>query len=332
MRFCGASKAEAVARERAGREALIAAYAVSRPFSGMPQAHTMGELVRMYRASPDGFNRLAPSTQRQWARWLDRIAADFGHIQLIHMESREATQAALKWRDELASKPRTADYAIQVLRRLLSFGCGRGLLERNCTDRIATIYRSNRSDVVIDTDELAAILQNATQSAAQAIRLAAETGMRRGDLVNLRWSDIQSDRISKRTSKSRGKTALECPLTTEARELIAELRRQRQARVDQGLPVSDHVLVTSRGTPWKPDSLTQAFERAAGKAEIKKRFHDLRGTAVTKFKQLGLSNQEIALFVGWEPGQVDRIIGRYVDFARVASDAIDRLEARRATS
>ena len=330
MRLTGSSLEEALAKEQAGQQALIAAYAASRPFSAAADVKDVRDLMRAYRRSPTGFVRLSPSTARQWGRWLDKIDQDFGDIQLRHMEDRQATSALIQWRDEMASHPRKADYGIQVFRRLLSFGCRQGLLERNAATGIETIYRSNRADVIVEPEELAAILNEATPQAALAIKLAAETGMRRGDLVDLRWADVRDDRIHRVTNKSRGRTTLLCPLSDDALEVIKTLRSEREARLQRGEPVSDHVLVTARGCEWKPNSLTEAFARAASKVGIKKRLHDLRGTAITRLKIMGCTHEEIALFVGWEVTQVKKIIDRYVAPDQVASDAIDRLEARRA--
>jgi len=328
--FKGASTEEALAKERAGQQALITAYAAARPFAAGADVKVMRDLVRAYRQSPNGLARLSASTAREWSRWLDRIDQDFGTIQLRHIETRQATTALIQWRDEMASHPRKADYGIQVIRRLLSFACRQGLLDRNAANGIETIYRTNRADVIVEQDELAAILKHATPKAALAIRLAAETGMRRGDLVDLRWGDVRDDRIHRVTNKSRGRTTLLCPLSDDGRDVIETLRNEREARLQKGESVSDHVLVTARGCPWKPNSLTEAFERAASKVGIKKRLHDLRGTAITRLKILGCTHDEIALFVGWEVTQVKKIIDRYVAPDRVASDAIDRLEARRA--
>ena len=331
MSFKGASPQEAQAKERAGQQALIAAYASARSLGAEKNAKTLRDLICLYRQSPSGLLRLAPTTRRQWTRWLDRIDQHFGTVGLKQMEGLPATRALIQWRDEFSAHPRAADYAIQVFRRLLGFGCSQGLLERNAATGIETIYRVNRAEVIIEPDELAAILQNASPQAALAIRFASETAMRRGDLVDLKWSDIRADRVDRRTNKSRGRTTLVCPLSGEAQRVLDELRAQRQARVDRGETVSHFVFVTARGTPWTPDALSQAFTKAARKAGVDKHLHDLRGTAITQMKLQGLSNSQIALFAGWELKHVEKIIGRYVDEARLANEAIDRLEASRAT-
>ena len=100
-----------------------------------------------------------------------------------------------------------------------------------------------------------------------------------------------------------------------------------------GLPGSDlnGNQQTELGGPWKPDSLTQAFVRAAKKLNIKKRLNDLRGTAITNFFIAGYKEEAIAHMVGWEVKNVQNIQKHYVDPNRVVLGAISTLEREQRT-
>ena len=54
-------------------------------------------------------------------------------------------------------------------------------------------------------------------------------------------------------------------------------------------------------------------------------FHDLRGTAATKFYVAGLTEREIAEVMGWEEDSVRKIIRRYVSREAALKDRIKRL-------
>ncbi|MGV9007305.1 MAG: tyrosine-type recombinase/integrase [Brevundimonas sp.] len=329
IRFEGTSLRDAENQEAIGTGEILAAYS-AKPTIRSAGTPVLSDLVRSFRSVPEGLPSLAKSTQKQWTIWLDRIDLDLGTMPLKLLNAKGATEVFFKWRDKLAARPRSADYAIQVLRRVLSVALSRRQIDCNPAVGIAQLYRVDRSDQVITDEELATVLVNATPRAAMAIRLAAATGIRRGDLVALRWEHVQARSIAFSTSKSRGRTFVNSPLFGDGRTVIEELRVERDAKITNGEIPSAYVLTTDAGTPWLAPSLTQAFIRAAGAGGVNKRLHDLRGTAATRFILKGFSAGETAEFIGWEPARVAQIIKRYVNGDRVALAAIERLEKQEA--
>lgn len=329
MRFGGANLKAAMAAERAGAHDLVRAHASLK----VPQrtGATLRDLVQLFREVPEGLRALAPSTAREWSRWLDRIVVDLGDFPLRAISGKGVKRDFIEWRDRFASTPRQADYGIQVLRRVLSVGVEREVIEANPAEGIKQLYRSSRADVVLTNEELAAVLARVTPRARYAIRLAAATGLRRGDLVALRWDQVHANRIELDTGKSRGRTSVIAPLAGDGAAVIEELRRERERQIADGSVPSAFVLITERGTAWRGPSLTQAFIRGAKEAGVSKALHDLRGTAATRYILGGFSPQEVASFIGWERSRVDQIIRRYVDPDRIARDAIERLEPKRVT-
>jgi integrase len=329
MAFSGASLADAERNEAAGSQELLTAYAAKAVISR--GGDTIRSLVKLYREVPEGLQSLAPSTRSQWVRWLDRIEEDLGDFPLKLLKAKGARRTLTEWRDRFASTPRQADYAVQVLRRVLAVGVEREVIADNPAVGIKQLYRANRADVVLSDKELEAVLTKATPHARYAIRLAAATGLRRGDLVALRWDQVHGNRIELHTGKSRGRTFVIAPLVGDGAVVIEELRLERERQIAEGRVPSAFVLTTERKTAWLGPSLTQAFIRAAKDAEVSKAFHDLRGTAATRYIQSGFSSQEVATFLGWEHSRVDQILRRYVDPDRIAREAIERLEPRRVT-
>jgi hypothetical protein len=90
---------------------------------------------------------------------------------------------------------------------------------------------------------------------------------------------------------------------------------------------STTILTNSRQRPWKT-GFGSAFNRAklkAGMHDSDLHFHDLRGTAATKFYLADLSKREIAKILAWSEDQVDRIIWRYVGRSAATKALIRRL-------
>jgi integrase len=149
-------------------------------------------------------------------------------------------------------------------------------------------------------DELRKFLDASTADPNLPIwRLAASTGMRRGELLGLRWGDVDlvGGRLSLRQQlvRSGASIAFGPPKTKAARRMIAldsgtvEALRARRAvwrdeRLAFGPGYEDHDLVFCRpdGQPHDPDVVTHQFERAIERAGVHRiRFHDLRHTHAT---------------------------------------------------
>ncbi|MGN6166786.1 MAG: tyrosine-type recombinase/integrase, partial [Solirubrobacteraceae bacterium] len=135
----------------------------------------------------------------------------------------------------------------------------------------------------LSADELAAREAEDAQD-GELVRVAAYAGLRRGELVALRWRDVDfvarkitvrravSGSIEVRSTKSR--RAREVPLPDQAAAALDRLTR----RCDFTSP-DDYVFVNRLGRRLDPSALRRRFERArdsAGLAPL--RFHDLRHT------------------------------------------------------
>ena len=73
------------------------------------------------------------------------------------------------------------------------------------------------------------------------------------------------------------------------------------------------------------DRLQSGQRRKPGVGDADLHFHDLRGTAATKFYLADLSKREIAEILGWSEEQVERILRRYVDRTAATRALIERL-------
>jgi integrase len=145
--------------------------------------------------------------------------------------------------------------------------------------------------------------QFCTPEIAHGIDLAAATGLRRGDLLRLSWSHIRGDAVVTTTGKSKHRREAIIPLYGGLREVLARIPKR-----------SPTVLTNSHGRPWTDDGFGGMFNTAklaAGISDL--HFHDLRGTAATRFYVAGLSERVIAEIMGWEEESVGKIIRKYVD-------------------
>ena len=84
-----------------------------------PDNDRFRSLVIAYKTTE--FEKLAPSTKKNWGPWLDRIAKDFGDLRIAQFERKAKIRPIIiQWRNQFADTPRTADFGLQVLSRVLA--------------------------------------------------------------------------------------------------------------------------------------------------------------------------------------------------------------------
>jgi integrase len=136
--------------------------------------------------------------------------------------------------------------------------------------------------------ELASFLTAIEGNRNEALfRLLAMTGLRWGEAVGLRWSDVQLDRhrltVNQTATVVGGDEVLDTPRSRRSRRVIdldpdttALLQRHRtrqrelHLRLGVSASASDRVFTNAIGDPTRPDSIGQAFSRlvaSAGRAE-----------------------------------------------------------------
>ena len=193
--------------------------------------------------------------------------------------------------------------------------------QQSC-DGIKRIYASDRSEIIWTDADIAQLKKTCLPEIAHAVDLAAHTGLRAGDLLRLCWSNIheEDNEITIATSKSRGRQVAVIPLYDELREVLARIPKH-----------STVILTNSLHRPWK--NFAAAFveaKKAAGITNL--HFHDLRGTAATRFYLANLPIRTIGEILGWTEESVEKIIRKYVARGAATRAVIRQLnEARRRT-
>lgn len=290
-----------------------------------PRRDTFDGLLTAYLASPE-YQRLADSTRRQWRTWADRAREEFGSAKLRIFSDPRMRGAILEWRDKWAHSPRSADYALQVLSRILSWGLQRGWIAHNPAAGMPTLYKVDRSEIVWEDHEIDLVAAEMHPHIARAFKLAAWTGLPRSDLVELRWSDVGDLYIGGK----RGKTKVErcIPIFDETRELLKGFKKSAVT-----------VVTNNRGKPFTARGFANAVETAHAKVNEERKegekiaegktLHDLRGTFATRLMRRGFEDREIDEILAWEPGKSARIRRRYISRKAVVISAIERMRGHK---
>jgi integrase len=185
---------------------------------------------------------------------------------------------------------RTVSYVHTIIHRVLKDAVRWGRLARNPADAADAPRGGQKSDGVHSWDA-AALRQFLAASATSGDRLhplwvlLATTGMRRGEALGLRWSDVDLDagrlRVVQTIIQVRSKATVGEPKTARGRRpialdagTVAVLREHRQRALEERMLVgpafADRGLVFHYpdGSCLKPDAVSAAFVRRVRAAEL----------------------------------------------------------------
>lgn len=173
----------------------------------------------------------------------------------------------------------------------------RQLLDRNPVSNISRKKESRGRTRFLSDDERTALLAACTQSAwiplHTLVLLAITTGARKGELIGLRWSDVElkKGRALIRETKNGEQRVL--PLAGKALDALRELKLQNSAR-------SEYVFPQPSGLPGPYEHFDSHWYAALEAARIRGgfHFHDLRHTCASYLAKQGCSLLEIANVLG----------------------------------
>ena len=205
--------------------------------------------------------------------------------------SQLTSQAVAAFRDRrLLDGRRTCHYDLILIRHCLKIAMNEWglMLPSNPVDRVKMPPLSPARNRRLGSGEFEQLEEASKQTKNPhiwpVIVFAIETGMRRGEILGLRWEHVDLDRRIALLPLTKNGSSREVPLSTKAALVLA---RQRQ-RNDTPSPF-----------PVTPNGFRLAWDRLRNRAGLSDlRFHDLRHEAISRFFELGLNIPEVAVISG----------------------------------
>jgi len=274
-----------------------------------PAQGTVARAVTEFLRSTD-WAKYSDGTQRNWLPHLEWLRDNLGW-----MTAREYAEAGMQIYDqhaELAKRaPRTADMMLQAVSRFSTWASSPPMTflpsNTNPTKGIRKAFRPapQRAPSLEDVRTAEAKLRPTHPHLADALVLALNTGLRRGDLCTLDWQAVESreGRIVWRPSKSkwRGRTVV-IPIGPDLAALLARLPRE-----------DGPILRNLWGDPWTPDGLSSSLWKAL---DVDWSLHDLRRACATHLAAQGWNSRQMARVLGWSEADAEAMSATYVDETR----------------
>ncbi|MHB1783178.1 MAG: tyrosine-type recombinase/integrase [Acidimicrobiales bacterium] len=204
-------------------------------------------------------------------------------------------------------RPNTIRLARATLRAAINAAVAEGVVARNVVERSVAPKVSKQKRPTLDLDQAQDLLGSLDgEPYGPLIELALWTGMRRGELLALRWKDVDLDvgqaRVSATLTRLTGKGLVESdPKTEESANTVplvgravAALLRQRQAQLEasnrrEGWRATEHVFHGPKGGPLDPARATKEWNAIRDARELPHiTFHDLRHTTGTLLRGAGV--------------------------------------------
>jgi len=263
-------------------------------------------------------SQISPKTHERYADIVNHfLIPTFGGSQLTKLDPSVIQKAYTGWETSgrrnnkgIGFAPRTRLHFHRVLKLALKHAVRMRLIAFNPADAVLP-PRAKKISVTTLTMEQSAVLLDALRTTQSRlywpVLLALATGMRRGEIVAVRWKNVDFEKKTIRVVESveQVKTSLrfKAPKTEKTRAImlpdyaVEELRAWKEKQAEElnalGVKATEDTFVCGRswdGGVHKPDSLTGEFRiaiRAIPNFPIV-RFHDLRHSHATQLLTEGI--------------------------------------------
>ena len=263
--------------------------------------------------------KVRPSSHQTYRGYIDNhIKPNIGKIPLEKLTSLELQKLYKKLLtsgriDRVESKkqakglsPKTVRNIHQIIASAMKLAKEQRLIVADPTEGCALPKLEHREMKTLPVEQLTSFLREAKDSGVfEMYYVELATGLRRGELLGLKWEDIDLEkgnlRVKRQVSRINGEV-VEAPLKTKnayralplAEDTIQVLKQQRKKTGS-----SPWVFPSPTGGPISPDSVLHMLHRVLKRAGLPKvRFHDLRHTFATLALQNGVDIKTVSGMLG----------------------------------
>jgi integrase len=234
------------------------------------------------------------------------LIPEIGRMKFVQL-SRPAIRKLYREKKQTGLSSRTVEYIHVTLHKALKDAAEDGLISTNPAQGLKLPQKDAKETKALSPEQVSTLLEAAREDCLEALYVVAlHTGLRRGELLALRWNDVDFEKSTLRVDESLDQHgAFHAPKREESRRTLgltpvslAALKAHRSRQLEERLKVGERwednglVFPNTVGKPMNPSNLyRREFQRLLSKASLGDEgftFHSLRHTFATTLAERGV--------------------------------------------
>ena len=243
---------------------------------------SLSNFIEKYKVIHDSLNAETTRARNHWTFRVIESELGTRSIRSLDLETVE-TYKATRLR---SVKPITVNVELRILRSLLRKAVDWNYIKK--CPRVKLIRVDDEPVRFLSTEEARLVIKSARGQMATFIILGLNTGLRRGEMFDLNWSDIDATKRQLLVRRSKSKKFRVVPINENL--WVALSRHPRHVS-------SDLVFHRPDGTAWK--DVRSAFRGAFDRAGLPRiRIHDLRHSFISHLVSAGVDLRTVKELAG----------------------------------
>jgi len=248
-----------------------------------------GERVLFEKFADDFLEDYCKQNKRSWQRdefSLNSLKEFFKGETLQSLGPEKIERFKAKRKVEVS--PATVNRELACLKTMFSKAVEWGRTEKNPAAKVKKFRENPGRERILSPEEAQRLIECAGPGIRPVLIVALNTGMRRGEILSLKWADVDFGKSFILISDSKSRRSRKVPMNVFVYETLQKLPRTSAEHVFFNPETKSHI-----------KGIRTAFKAACRRAEIKGvRLHDLRHTAASKMIEAGADLVTVSKILG----------------------------------